>query len=548
MKRYKLRNVSRPKALLGEAITAGAQLAAAAIQADATKNAAKENAQALQKQNEVSIANQEKMIDFTKQQNKELRDLYTNQQMNLLLSAGNQNGIARQDASRIVAKRGGKVKKFIHHLRGRNGNLPFSVTDGGDVLPIATTPEGYDLYEIIGNDHEHYHKTNSGKAKTGVGIKFADGQTVEGEGNQNTNQGELLLVTPHNAEFISKHSINGFNPTEAVINGMHPQKAFDIQENLKDMGSKTPVKRKRLRYIKGGGVIKDPLVFHAPIDWYKPSPKKHSMSPNVTGSLITAGGNLTGALISTLANSSAAKTLSDAYSNLKTIDPSIINREDYAAPTAFAALQAPVMNTNPQRTLAERSRQRTIRNINNGSLSSAAAQNRSTAAETIYNDQISSIEDKANEMRQKIVQDNMERLTNVSAKNAELRSAALKDYTSARLNLAQYNNDIVNQGTLGSADALASARQLNGQTWGNTIATSAAGVGSALATDAKQRNELNMALLGASAENNINYAITFRDINLARNLYKLYKNSPKGTVYYNWAKRLKDVFGANNLN
>ena len=39
-----------------------------------------------------------------------------------------------------------------------------------------------------------------------------------------------MLVTPDDAMFISKHSINGFNPTKAVLAGMHPVDAFNIQE------------------------------------------------------------------------------------------------------------------------------------------------------------------------------------------------------------------------------------------------------------------------------------------------------------------------------
>ena len=113
--------------------------------------------------------------------------------------------------------------------------MPFVVTDGGTVIPIGRTPEGYDIYEILGNDHEHYHKAQGGKNKTGVGIKFADGNVIEGEGNQNTNQGEYMLQTPNAAYFISKHSIAGFNPAKAINMGMHPLAAFNIQEQIKQI-------------------------------------------------------------------------------------------------------------------------------------------------------------------------------------------------------------------------------------------------------------------------------------------------------------------------
>ena len=132
--------------------------------------------------------------------------------------------------------------------------MPFVVTDGGTVIPIGKTPEGYDLYEIIGNDHEHYHKAQGGKNKTGVGIKFADGNIIEGEGNQKGPQGEYLLDTPYAAYFISRHSIDGFNPAKMVNSGMHPLQAYAIQEQLKaangisDDGkhNSTPVEKKLL--------------------------------------------------------------------------------------------------------------------------------------------------------------------------------------------------------------------------------------------------------------------------------------------------------------
>ena len=111
--------------------------------------------------------------------------------------------------------------------------MPFKVTDGGGVIPVGVTPEGFNLYEVIGNDHNHYHKTKSGKHKTGVGFKFANGSVIEGEGNQKSGQGEYLMTTPNDAVFISKHSINGFNPAQAVNNGMNPLQAFQLQEYIK---------------------------------------------------------------------------------------------------------------------------------------------------------------------------------------------------------------------------------------------------------------------------------------------------------------------------
>ena len=134
-------------------------------------------------------------------------------------------------------------------------NMPFKVTDGGGVVALGTTPEGYDLYEIYGNDHEHYHKAQGGKNKTGVGIKFADGNVIEGEGNQNGSKGEKMLVTPNNAYFISRHTMKGFNPAKAVDEGLDPMQAYMLQEAIKaengisdDGKGNSPVKR----YMIGG--------------------------------------------------------------------------------------------------------------------------------------------------------------------------------------------------------------------------------------------------------------------------------------------------------
>ena len=270
VKRNRLRN-GRRKATFGidGAIMAGATMAAAAINAASTANAAQQqanavklsaekNAEALIKQNENNNALQEKSLTFTKEQNERNRDLQKDIQMNLQILAGMQNTNAMKDAAKIQVKHGGSMRRKLRNsaylLQGRNGNLPFTVTDGGSVIPIGTTPEGYDLYEIIGNDHEHYHKAQGGKNKTGVGIRFAGNQTIEGEGNQNSNQGELMLVTPNDAKFISKHSIKGYNPAQAVLAGQNPLEAFAIQEQIKDAygisddgkhNSSSPVRRMR---------------------------------------------------------------------------------------------------------------------------------------------------------------------------------------------------------------------------------------------------------------------------------------------------------------
>ena len=261
MAKRKLKTAGRKKAFFGAeaaailaaaGINAATQLAAAGINSSATKQAAKEQAnaalqsaqrqsQAIKDQTEKSKENQQQTQEFVNEQNAENRELQKDIQMQLQMLTGQQNVNDRLEASKIKVKNGGCARRKLYNagnvgisLRG-SGNMPFTVTDGGGVLPIGTTPEGFELYEIVGNDHEHYHKTRGGKHKSGVGIKFATGQVIEGEGNQNGKQGEYLLSTPNDALFISKHSIAGFNPAKSVNAGMHPLEAYQIQETLKAM-------------------------------------------------------------------------------------------------------------------------------------------------------------------------------------------------------------------------------------------------------------------------------------------------------------------------
>lgn len=260
---------SETAAILAAAgINAAASASAAIVGANATKDAAnkqaqstitaaQKNAQAIKDQTNKSREYQMESQDFIKEQNAENRELQKDIQMQLQMLAGQQNVNDRFEASKLVVKNGGRTKPR-YSLRGRN--MAFRVTDGGYVVPVGSTPEGYNLFEIKGNDHEHYHKAPGGKNKTGVGIKFEDGNVIEGEGNQNTNQGEYMLQTPGAAYFISKHNIAGFNPAKAVNSGMHPLAAYNIQEQQKqikgitDDGKKisSPVKNKKKL---AGGVI-----------------------------------------------------------------------------------------------------------------------------------------------------------------------------------------------------------------------------------------------------------------------------------------------------
>lgn len=608
VKRNKLRNVRR-KALFGAdgaemaaatlaaaGITSVATMAAAGIGAAASASQAKEQAksiednavkraEAIKLQNENNNALQEKNIEFIRSENEKTRQQQQDIQTTLQLMAGQENSNTRKDMANIRLRNGGKISKYS--LRGRNGNLPFTVTDGGAVLPIATTPEGYDLYEIVGNDHEHYHKVQGGKSKTGVGIRFAGKKTIEGEGNQNTSQGELMLVTPTDAKFISKHSIKGFNPAKAVLNGVHPIDAFDTQELIKDMygitddGNSSPVRRMK----SYGGLNTLPISPDLSLDFLAPvatgivagtrneNKAKCGRSlrtggrsravngtwwDNYGGATINAGANLLGAGVTTLGNyiagnyltdayGRAAGILSDAYDRMHGIDMSTINRDDYRAAHAMAALQTPIVNTGAERSAAERTLHRNLARINRNTLSSAAAQNRSARAEVDYNDRISQIEANADKIRQGIIQGNMQRLTDVSQRNAELDTQANQQYAQAYLNLLQYNNDIENEKISGKAqtyaDSLtqtagtrASLAQANAASLAGALTGSASGFNNTLSAMAKQKNELEMAKLGATPDSLYEYYLSNPNDPGIDAFASKYQN--KGGKYTDWYDNL----------
>ena len=644
--------------LAAASIGASATKSAAQDQAKATIQSAQRQAQAIKDQSARSKELQQESQEFVKEQNAENRELQKDIQLQLQMLTGQQNVNDRLEASKIQVRNGGSTKRRLKNagkstLSLQGGNMPFIVTDGGGVILIGTTPEGYDLYEIVGNDHEHYHKAQGGKNKTGVGIKFADGNVIEGEGNQNGTQGEYLLNTPDNAYFISRHSIAGVNPAKMINNGMHPLQAYAIQENLKaangisDDGkhNSSPVKKLmggmpnnfidmvnstgpqmgvdtigdttvgvvaatqddknkfkcggRKRCLRLGGRCKaywgtDAQGRRIWIEGNAPSTTtsgpgnggRNSYYGNTTGGnasstttpissnngpgtggrtgantyggggeklyksnngsstrsssggsfwnnadLWGAGigtlGNIGGALITSSANRSAARTIADAqnqaagimrnaYNSLTGIDMNSIRREDYAAAHAMPALQAPVSFAAGQNALVNRSLQRTLANAGKYSASGAAAQRRMTEAEVNAQDARNQIYAADQRQMQEIRQANAERITQAAMRNAELDTQANRDYTSAYLNLLQYNNDINNQKILGSAgamsegainaaNAISQAQTSNAAAWASALTGSSQGFANSLSNMATRRTDLANVMLGASSDSQAAY-------------------------------------------
>ena len=551
MDRRKLRNGGkcRRKAFLGSdgAIAAAATLAAAGMQVAATAAAAKsqakamvENAktqaQSIKDQTTNSNNLQKEQLAFTRSQNQENRQQQQDIQTTLQLMAGQENMNDRMERNKMQVRFGGKPKRRTISAPFYGG-AQFQVTDGGGVIPLSITPDGYGLYELYGNDHEHYHKTSSGKNKTGVGIKFNDGSVVEGEGNQNTNQGELLYITPNDAMFISKHSIDGFNPTEAVKQGVHPVQAFNIQEILKarkglnDDGSKAKCgKRRSLKRMLGGptqyleqvnmtqnpnngtGSVAGGVIYGinnsttSPVGdinyniakcgkriHLKCGGRRKAAWGDYAGATYNAAGNLLGAGISTFGNiwaanrlgkayNEAGNILANAYSQMHGIDMNELKMEDYAAPHTLAVVRdANNISYDPQRERIRRNAASERREINRGTLSSAARQQRLAATDDRMFQRMSEVDSTENNARESIRQGNAERITQNIQANADRDVQARKYFNDQRLNILQYNNDIENTKIAGIAQARADALTQSSTLRATALQNSANAIGSALA-------------------------------------------------------------------
>lgn len=626
-------------------ISATAIIANAATQAKASKEQTKQQAQsalqqaqmqtnALQKVNTNNNQLKEAEQQFISEQNQEANQIAKDTQMTLQMLAGQQNENARLEGAKIQVKCGGSVRNRA--LQGasllQGGNRPtmgFTVTDGGGVVPLGQTGNGK-LYEIKGNDHDHYHKTKNGIYKTGVGIKFDNGTVIEGDGDQNSNLGELLYVTPDYAEFISKHTIKGFNPAKAVRNGMHPELSFALQEEIKDayniadngeskamLGKLTTynninninsmindaagiVYLDNKRKLKYGGRCKannglnlirnpnnywyyknnsiddygisrsatyynDPGISSTSINLDNPSLKAASIThveangkssdaysnfanrAQLTGAGINLGTNFLSAGIINNANRKDAKLRTDAnnqaaalraygISQMTGIDPSIINRNNYRTGHMMATIRTPYVNINPELALIERSRQRVQDVAKNNSISGAAMNNRFRRAEMDAYDQRSQVYSRANQTAEQIKQENAKSITETSKVNAMLDTQAMKDYTTAMIDVAKYNNDIRNIKATGVPDAYADALANNGQiranlaqSIGSNIAEAnlkgASGYSNVVSLMGQQAYSKQLASLGI--DNNIVTDSIIRDDDktLGYQYYNKYKNS-----------------------
>lgn len=485
MKRAKLRD-TRPKAPLGALISAGLGLTGSIINAIGASRQAKSDADAIEAQtraqadmitklNENNNKLQQDLIASQKENNQRMVDAY----LNAAMQQGQQNVNERMRMGRIVVKRGGKLRTMQPSLRADDdivevedkelvlypdGAEPLS-TDGGILIYKGKTPYGNNVAEVKGPKHEEHHKTITGEIGGGVGMKV-NGDTA----------------------VISAHTKNGINPVQLVKAGIPPEYAFTIQENNKIMDKvnyKTPVGKRRLRYggrtkalyggpfsyslgnkdIKGTG-------FTLPDDWDSNDSNNFNFWQSPLGTTTIAGiGNLLGWGATALGNISYAKkqkagvnaeadAMVDAYSRLKGVD---LNELDDSYRHGIAALQDPTVSMGAERAAAERSLQRTLRGVNRGTLSSAAAQNRSAVAQTNYNDVLGNIAGEEFKQRQQILAHNMDAINDMTKTNLSLDAQR----ANAKADLLKYNADIRNNAVLGigqtNADRYARLGEIRGQ-------------------------------------------------------------------------------------
>lgn len=611
----------RKKALFGAdgAIMAAATMSAAGMnvaatlksanaQAKAIQDSAKTQAQVIKEQTRNNTALQQESMDFTRQQNRENRDQQQEIQTTLQMLAGQENMNDRFEATKVAVKYGGRPKKLkqIQPLFYGGGNRPFTVTDGGGVIPLQTDANGYGLYELYGNDHDHYHKTSSGKQKSGVGIKFKDGSVVEGEGNQNTNSGEKLLVTPNDAMFISKHSIDGFNPSKAVDMGMNPQDAFNIQQALKfikginDDGSRiNPARRRQAlagmdifnavnqtQYPQNGTVdvatgvayatqnmpqqdVQQKIAIakcggHRKLKCGGRTKAKDGYWQKYAGATYSGIGNMLGAGINVLGNYFAGNTLSnaykkagnilaEAYDQMHGISLSELNREDYSPGHVMAVIRSADTNINPQLERLRRNADNERRIVNANTLSSAARQQRLAGInDRMYQRMGEQFAYKYNE-DEKIKQGNATRIQEASAQNAQLDAQARQAYGNARMSLLQYNNDIENAKIAGKAQALADGMTQSSMAKSNAMVNSTNAIGAGITGTAqafsntysanqKAERDYQNVLIGADTEAKVNAVIMRNDRQTAKNLYDSFVGSDNEN-YKKYAQQLNAKFG-----
>lgn len=478
MKRAKLKN-TRPKAPLGALITAGLGLTGSIINAIGASRQAKSDADAIEAQtraqvdmitklNENNNKLQRDLIASQKEQSQRMVDAY----LNAAMQQGQQNVNERMRMGRITVKRGGRLRNMQPSLRAADSNVEVEggeliitpnhipqATDGGNIIPIGQTQDGNIISIAVGPSHDEKHMSVNGKREGGVGM--------------NVNEETAVL---------SRHTHNGFNPVVAVQQGMAPEDAFIIQENNKIMDRinyKTPVGKRRL---KCGGRVK------AEEGSFWKSPWGATTITGIGNSLgwgATTLGNMSAAKKQKAGVNAAANAMINAYSRLKGVD---LSELDGSYRHGIAALQDPTVSMGAERAAAERSLQRTLRGVNRGTLSSAAAQNRSAVAQTNYNDVLGNIAGEEFRQRQQILSHNMDAINDMTKTNLSLDAQR----ANAKADLLKYNADVRNNSILGIGQANADRYTRLGEIRGQRNLANWSGLGNVFVNTAQTyQNQMN---------------------------------------------------------
>lgn len=576
MARYKLRNFNdRPKYWVGGVIGAGASLLGSIINGFSSANAADEQARAIREQIASNERLQKEMIQFNKEQNAERNSIFRTMNQNMLMQQGRQNVNNRLEGARIQVKTGGKVSNKRFSLRGMNKKL--YATDGGQLIPVGYDSNGNPLYTAVGDRHEDVHIMPDGSLATGIGLNNG----AEVENGETISNNYVYSNMPELGDGVN-------SPADMTRMGINTNLVKRIQEENKK-GTKSPVRRLRnagrVRKEDGGYFSRN--YGYVPLNGIRFNPSNNwnsigeNMTPNYTlgvnttlptvnvpqyqytgnnninpdnfwtsnpeyiGAGIGAAANLIGAGITSLANNYSARRLAAAQRSFRPIDLNLISREDYQAPLAVAALQDPYVNVNPQVTAinrgADRARRITLRNTN----SSAATLSRINDIETnrvgLTGEQYANAQNEVN----RINQENANRLTTISAQNAQTRAQGLRDYTNARLDLMKYNNEGAYNSRVSAAQTLADADVSNASTWAAGLQGSAAGINNAINAVSNRNNMIDMALLGATDDAALNYLLGGRrnGYRAALGIYNRYINGDERQRRL--AMRLRDIYGLN---
>lgn len=378
---YKSRKrLCRKKAVFGDAITAAATLAAAAMQVDATTKAAKEqanatklaaqqqaqaaqqsakiNSEAIKQQSELNKENVEAQIQTQKDTIDSQNAIFKEMNMNLALQAGQQNEQERKEQSKIVVKYGGKLSKRKRLANGGKdvvSGLKFE--DKGYTIPLGN---GLSLLQGGSptqpqqqtHDNKHYNPV-TGNTNSGLYFTTPQGRKIEAEGGiLGTDKPGEIYDRENNMIYSQRHFLmDGSSPVEKILSGV-PKEQVAVEQELtkaqKGLGDYDKAKcGKRLRY---GGRIKALYgsIGNYIIPEYDPFNKNKTSNftlaldtPNITptststttplsskgsfwssptgGALISGGINIAAAGLNWLGNSIAAKYQREANEEANTL-------------------------------------------------------------------------------------------------------------------------------------------------------------------------------------------------------------------------------------